>query len=102
MTQVALLGAGGNMGRRITRSLRDSSQYKLRLIEPSERGRTLIEQAGLRTLRQAEGLSGAAVVIFAVPDKIVSNVAAEVIPKIDPGNSVLFLDPAAGARLGEG
>jgi hypothetical protein len=97
MTQVALLGAGGNMGRRITRSLQDSSQYKLRLIEPSERGRALIEQAGLRTVNQAEGLAGADVVIFAVPDKIVRIVAAEVIPKLDPGTSVLFLDPAAVA-----
>jgi hypothetical protein len=97
MTQVALLGAGGNMGRRITRSLRDSSQYKLRLIEPSERGRALIEQAGLRTVSHAEGLSGADVVIFAVPDKIVRDVAAEVIPQLDPGTSVLFLDPAAVA-----
>jgi D-apionate oxidoisomerase len=97
MTQVALLGAGGNMGRRITRSLRDRSQYKLRLIEPSERGRALIEQAGLRTVSHAEGLSGADVVIFAVPDKIVRDVAAEVIPQLDPGTSVLFLDPAAVA-----
>ena len=96
MTQVALLGAGGNMGRRITRSLRDS-EYKLRLIEPGERGRALIEQAGLRTVSQAEGLAGADVVIFAVPDKIVRNVAAEVIPQLDPGTSVLFLDPAAVA-----
>jgi hypothetical protein len=97
MTQVALLGAGGNMGRRITRSLRDSSQYKLRLIEPGERGRSLIEQEGLRAVGQAEGLAGADVVIFAVPDKIVRDVAADVIPRLDAGTSVLFLDPAAVA-----
>lgn len=97
MTQVALLGAGGNMGRRITRSLRDSSQYKLRLIEPGERGRALIHESGLRTVREAEGLAGADVVIFAVPDKIVRNVAADVIPRLDPDTSVLFLDPAAVA-----
>ncbi len=97
MTQVALLGAGGNMGRRITRSLRDSPQYKLRLIEPGERGRSVIEEAGLRPVGQAEGLAGADVVIFAVPDKVVRDVAAEVIPALDPGTSVLFLDPAAVA-----
>ena len=97
MTQVALLGAGGNMGRRITRSLRDSSRYELRLIEPGERGRALIEQTGLRSVSQDEGLAGADVVIFAVPDKIVRSVAAEVIPQLDPGTSVLFLDPAAVA-----
>lgn len=97
MTQVALLGAGGNMGRRITGSIRDSSQYKLRLIEPMERGRSLIQQAGLHPVDQAEGLAGADVVIFAVPDKVVRDVAAEVIPLLDAGTSVLFLDPAAVA-----
>ena len=97
MTQVALLGAGGNMGRRITRSLRDSPQYKLRLIEPGERGRSLIEEAGLHPVGQAEGLAGADVVIFAVPDKVVREVAADVVPRLDPGTSVLFLDPAAVA-----
>ena len=97
MTEVALLGAGGNMGRRITRSLQDSSEYRLRLIEPGERGRSLIEQAGLHTVGQAEGLAGADVVIFAVPDKIIRSVAAEVVPQLDPGTSVLFLDPAAVA-----
>ena len=97
MAQVALLGAGGNMGRRITRSLRESSAYKLRLIEPGERGRALIADAGLKIVNQAEGLAGADVVIFAVPDKVVRSVAAEVIPQLDPGTSVLFLDPAAVA-----
>jgi len=97
MTEVALLGAGGNMGRRITRTLRDNTQYNLRLIEPGERGRVLIEEAGLQAVSQAEGLSGAEVVIFAVPDKIVRTVAAEVVPELDPGTSVLFLDPAAVA-----
>ena len=97
MTEVALLGAGGNMGRRITRTLRDNPQYKLRLVEPGERGRSLIEEAGLRVVDQAEGLAGADVVVFAVPDKIVRGVAAEVVPLLDTGTSVLFLDPAAVA-----
>ena len=39
--QVAILGAGGNMGRRISRSLQGNDDYKLRLVEPSERGREL-------------------------------------------------------------
>jgi len=97
MTQVALLGAGGNMGRRITRTLVDSPQFKLRLIEPGERGRARIQEAGLQTVDQAEGLAGADVVIFAVPDKIVRSVASDVVPRLDAGTSILFLDPAAVA-----
>lgn len=45
--QVAILGVGGNMGRRITRALRDDDNYKLRLIEPSERGQKLLAEMGL-------------------------------------------------------
>ena len=97
MTEVTVLGAGGNMGRRITRTLRDNPQYKLRLVEPGERGRSLIEESGLQVVDQAEGLAGTDVVVFAVPDKIVRGIAAEVIPLLDPGTSVLFLDPAAVA-----
>lgn len=97
MTTVAILGAGGNMGRRITRSLRSDPSRELRLIEPGERGQILIREQGLRVSAQAQGLAGAEVVVFAVPDKIVRSVAAEVIPLLDSGTSILFLDPAAVA-----
>lgn len=97
MTTVAILGAGGNMGRRITGSLRDDVRYSLRLIEPDDGARTLIREQGLEVTEQAEGLKGADVVIFAVPDRIVRTVAAEVIPTLDAGTSILFLDPAAVA-----
>ena len=97
MPEVTIVGAGGNMGRRITRTLRDNPQYELRLVEPGERGRSLIEESGLQVVEQAEGLAGADVVVFAVPDKIVRGIAAEVIPLLDPGTNVLFLDPAGVA-----
>lgn len=96
-TAVAILGAGGNMGRRITRTLRDDPAYTLRLVEPGQPGRQLIRDAGLTVVEQAEGLHSAEVVVFAVPDKIVRTVAAEVVPALDPGTSILFLDPAAVA-----
>ena len=40
-------------------------------------------------------LAGAEVVIFAVPDLIVREVAADIVPKLDRGTSMSFLDPAA-------
>lgn len=95
--QVAILGAGGNMGRRITGALTGNSDYSLRLIETSERGRDKIAGLGGQVVEQAEGLAGADVVIFAVPDKIVRHIAAEVVPLLDSGTSILFLDPAAVA-----
>lgn len=97
MTSVAVLGAGGNMGRRITRAVRDDPTYELRLIEPSEKGRALIAETGLTWVEQTEGLAGADVVVFAVPDMIIRTVAAEIVPLLDAGTSMLFLDPAAVA-----
>jgi len=95
--QVAILGAGGNMGRRITGALRDDDNYKLRLIEPSERGQKLLVDMGLSVEGPDSGLEGADVVIFAVPDFIVRDVAVDIVPKLDGGTSMLFLDPAAVA-----
>lgn len=101
MTTVAIMGAGGNMGRRITRGLRShqDSPYQLRLIERSEAGRSRIAAEGSAELitDQEPGLAGADVVIFAVPDKIVRDVAPGVIAALEPGASILFLDPAAVA-----
>jgi hypothetical protein len=94
---VAVLGAGGNMGRRITRSLKDDDRYELRLIERSDAGRAKLAELGVATVDQATGFAGADVVVFAVPDKIVRDVATEVVPLLDAGTAILFLDPAAVA-----
>lgn len=93
--QVTILGGGGNMGRRITRALLGNDNYKLRFVEPSERGRELLAELGCTAEEQSVALEGAEVVVFAVPDSIVRHVAADVVPKLDPGTSMLFLDPAA-------
>jgi D-apionate oxidoisomerase len=93
--QVAILGAGGNMGRRITRALLDDSDYAVRHIEPGERGRKLLAELGVPVTELEPGLAGADVVIFAVPDLIVRTIAAQIVPMLDPGTSMLFLDPAA-------
>lgn len=95
MKQVAILGAGGNMGRRITRALLNDTDYIVRHVEPSERGRKLLAGLGVTVTALEPGLSGADIVVFAVPDLIVRTVAAEIVPMLDPGTSMLFLDPAA-------
>ena len=95
MTRVTILGAGGNMGRRIAGPLRELDSYALTYVEPGERGRALLADLGVQVSEQADALAGADVVVFAVPDKIVRHVAAEVVPQLDPGTRLLFLDPAA-------
>jgi hypothetical protein len=93
--QVAILGAGGNMGRRITKALLHDGHYQVRHIEPGERGRKLLAEIGVTVAELDSGLAGADIVIFAVPDLIVRSVAADIVPRLDPGTSMLFLDPAA-------
>jgi D-apionate oxidoisomerase len=97
MTHVTILGAGGNMGRRITRALLPNTAYELRFVEPSPRGRQLMAELGVAATELEPALHGADVVVFAVPDAIVRDVAADVVPKLDSGTSMLFLDPAAVA-----
>jgi hypothetical protein len=42
-----------------------------------------------------EALKGTDVVIFTTPDALVRQISDEVVPKLDPGTKILFLDPAA-------
>lgn len=97
MTTVTLLGAGGNMGRRITRSLLGDPGYTMRYVEPGEGGRARMAELGVEPTELDPALQGTDVVVFAVPDKIVRHVAADVVPRLEPGTSILFLDPAAVA-----
>src|SRR3954467_8068047 len=97
MTRITILGAGGNMGRRITRALLPDETYELRFVEPSPRGRERMAELGVTATELEPALDGAEVVVFAVPDAIVRHVAADIVPKLDSGTSMLFLDPAAVA-----
>jgi len=54
-----------------------------------------LSEIGVTVSELDVALPGADVVVFAVPDKIVKDVAADVIPKLDTEARVLFLDPAA-------
>lgn len=95
MNRVTILGAGGNMGRRITRALLSHPEYDLRLVEPSESGRTRMAELGVAATELEPALAGAETVVFAINDSVVGGVATDVVPQLDSGTSILFLDPAA-------
>lgn len=94
-TTVALMGAGGKMGCRITDQLRDADRYELRCVEPSEEGRERLAERGLSAQTQEEAVSGADIVLLAVPDDLIGPITAEVVPELDEGAMVVLLDPAA-------
>lgn len=94
-TQVALLGAGGKMGCRITDRLKDNSRYDVQYVEPSERGRERLAERGVSAVDEDRALDGAESVVMAVPDDLIGPISHDIVPKLDSGCMVVLLDPAA-------
>jgi len=94
MTTIALFGAGGKMGCRITDNLKDSN-YRMRYVEVSEAGVANLRKRGLEPTAPEEAGGEADVVVLAVPDKLVGRISAGVVPGLRAGALVICLDPAA-------
>lgn len=96
MTTIALIGAGGKMGARLSRNLK-TSDFDVRHVEVSEQGRQrLRDELGIECVDSAEqAVAGADVVILAVPDTLIQKIAAELSPSIEAGTMVICLDAAA-------
>jgi len=94
-TTIALFGAGGKMGARLSRNLQ-GSDYAVRHVEPGEAGRTRIRQElGIECVSAEVALRGAQVVILAVPDTLIGKLAHQLSPLLEPGTMVMTLDAAA-------
>jgi ketopantoate reductase len=101
MTRIAILGAGGKMGCRLTDNLlRSRRPHELLLVEVSHAGRARIAERGLETTDESAALAAADVVILALPDRLLGPIARQVIPQIHRSTIVITLDPAA-AHAGE-
>ncbi len=94
MSTIALLGAGGKMGCRITDNLR-RVPHDTRYVEISAQGIANLAQRGIQPTPLPAALSDADAVIFAVPDRAIGALAHDVIPHLKTGALVLVLDPAA-------
>ncbi|GAA3281585.1 phosphogluconate dehydrogenase C-terminal domain-containing protein [Nesterenkonia halobia] len=91
---IALIGAGGKMGRRITDNLR-TTEAQVRHVEKSDAGAERLREAGVETLPLEEAVDGVDVAILAVPDIALGTVSAEVVPLLPAGAILMTLDPAA-------
>lgn len=101
MTNIAIFGAGGKMGCRLTDNLRKSSQHhELLLVEVSQQGQQEITGRGLQVTDEAEAIQRAEVVILALPDRILGKIAHAVVPQLKSNTILMVLDPAA-AHAGE-
>ena len=96
MTQsIALFGAGGKMGVRLSGNLQKSA-YQVRHVEVGEAGRKrLKDELGIECVSVDAALDGVDVVILAVPDTLIGKLAAEISPRLAAGTMVMTLDAAA-------
>ncbi|MEO8128554.1 MAG: phosphogluconate dehydrogenase C-terminal domain-containing protein [Bryobacteraceae bacterium] len=94
MTTIALLGAGGKMGLRITDNLRKTN-YAVRYVEVSDRGKAGLAERGITAMSAEEALSESNAVILALPDNRIGQVTASLNPHFRPGTMLIALDIAA-------
>ena len=94
-TQIALIGAGGKMGCRITDNLMHNPAYQVDYVEVSKQGLANLASRGLQATGLDEALTRAQVVILAVPDRLIGKITEDLIPKLNSGAMVIGLDPAA-------
>jgi hypothetical protein len=95
MTKVALFGAGGKMGVRLSTNLA-KTDFDVAHVEVSSAGRDRLKsELGFDTVDADAALAGAEVVILAVPDTVIRKVAASVVPQVAPGTMIVILDAAA-------
>jgi D-apionate oxidoisomerase len=91
---VAVVGAGGKMGMRVSANLERTS-YTTLYSETSPAARERVRAAGRELTDATDAVPRGDVVILAVPDVLLGEISAGVVPAVKPGAVVLTLDPAA-------
>ncbi|MFN4147546.1 MAG: phosphogluconate dehydrogenase C-terminal domain-containing protein [Runella sp.] len=94
-TQIALVGAGGKMGCRLTDNFLQCPQYEVSYLEINPKGIENLTQRGVTVSNQNEAIPTADVVILGVPDVAIGAISQELIPMMKSGALVMTLDPAA-------
>ncbi|MGV3616573.1 MAG: phosphogluconate dehydrogenase C-terminal domain-containing protein [Fimbriimonas sp.] len=95
MTTIALFGAGGKMGCRLTDNLKRHPEFTTRYVETGETGVARLAERGLIPTEADAALAEADVVILALPDTALGGVSHQVVPKMRSGAMLMTLDPAA-------
>lgn len=95
MTTIALFGAAGKMGSRISLRLKNTSQYNPLYVETGESAQAILRERGLEPAEAEQATRTADVVILAIPDKLLGKVSHQIVPWMKPGAMLVTLDPAA-------
>ncbi|MDT0343553.1 phosphogluconate dehydrogenase C-terminal domain-containing protein [Streptomyces litchfieldiae] len=93
-TTVAVIGAAGKMGQRVSNNL-VKSDFRTLFSENSPQGQELLRGLGRDITEGTAAAAEADVVILAVPDVVLGTVSEALVPVMKPGAVLLTLDPAA-------
>ena len=91
---VAILGAGGKMGFRVTRKLVDAG-YDVRAVEPGEAGIARLKEVGIDVGDSEAAIAAAEAVVLALPDNIIGQVVGQIASNLKEGAVLIILDAAA-------
>jgi hypothetical protein len=94
-TSIALVGAGGKMGCRLTDNFLKRVDYTVSYLEVAPRGLENLRTRGVTIADAARAVPAADVVILAVPDVAIGAISHELVPQMKPGALLMTLDPAA-------
>jgi hypothetical protein len=99
MKKITLVGAGGKMGLRLTRNLRNSG-HEMTYLEVSTAGIDKLKDMGITVSLEKDVIPLADAVILALPDTHLGSVSAHLIPLMKKNSLAITLDPAV-ARAGK-
>lgn len=94
MTKVAIIGAGGKMGYRVSANLKDSP-YDVKHVEVSEAGRERLKELDITCVDVDSALADADFVILTIPDNAIEKVTHSLVDKFKQGATLIALDAAA-------
>ncbi len=95
---IALVGAGGKMGRRIAPNLKKFN-YRFVCCEKDEAGTAALKGMGYEVMHTEDAIKIADTIICALPDAALPSLSTILVPMLKPGSTLITLDPAA-ARAG--
>ncbi len=94
MKKVAIIGAGGKMGYRVSANLK-GSPYDVSHVEVSEAGRERLKALDITCVDTDVALKDADIVILTIPDNMIEKVTAQLVDKFKKGATLIALDAAA-------
>ena len=94
MKKVAILGAGGKMGYRVSNNLK-GSPWQVSHVEVSEAGRERLKALDITCIDAQVALPDADVVILAIPDNAIEKVTSSLVDLFKRGATLIALDAAA-------